>query len=128
MKVSQLLISSSFLTTVVYTIHISPMRDTCPARLNVCSVCVYAWWSSWQLDNTKEAPVWWLWSSRWSSGWRACQCTKGSRVQTRQMRWSFKGNLNPQHAFLRKEVKPEADVLRYYGMYKIICKYEPKYW
>jgi hypothetical protein len=42
---------------------------------------------------------------RWSSDYRACHRTHGSRVQTRPTTIYFKGNKLPQHDFLRKEVK-----------------------
>jgi hypothetical protein len=43
--------------------------------------------------------------SRWCASQRTCHPTQGSRVKTRLRAMDFKGNKNPQHAFLRRESK-----------------------
>jgi hypothetical protein len=39
-------------------------------------------------------------------------------------RWTFKGDKNPQHAFLRREEKPSVHVVRSYSMLQKSPKYE----
>jgi hypothetical protein len=39
---------------------------------------------------------------RWSSGYHTSHWTQGLRVRTRPRSVGFKGNKNPQHAFLRR--------------------------
>jgi hypothetical protein len=50
--------------------------------------------------------------SYWSRRWCSCQCvsrwTQESRLQTRPRRWTFKGDKNPQHTFLRTGSKAEG--------------------
>jgi hypothetical protein len=52
----------------------------------------------------------------------------GSHVQTRQRRWAFKGDKNPQHAFLQRDSKVGGPMSsNFMACKKITCKYEKKF-
>jgi hypothetical protein len=53
--------------------------------------------------------------------------TQGSRVQTRPRWWIFKGDKNPQYAFLRMKVKPEVPCHKILRHVKYPFKYQ-RYW